>query len=68
MALSMDSVTEPPPSAATAMPAEAPLAMPVQSLTRFSRREKRRWAAPTLAYTPWAARLFVFGGALALTL
>jgi membrane glycosyltransferase len=68
MALSVDSVTEPPPSTAPAMPAEAPLAMPVQSLTRFARREKRRWAAPALAYTPWAARLFVFGGALALTL
>ncbi len=42
--------------------------MPVQSLTRFSRKERRPWAAPLLAYRPWAARLFVFGGALALTL
>jgi membrane glycosyltransferase len=64
----MDSVTELPAPIAFAMPPEAPLAMPVQSLTRFSRKDRRRWAAPTLAYTPWAARLFVFGGALALTL
>ena len=48
-------------------PQEAPLAMPVQSLTRFSRKERRSWAAPALAYRPWATRLFVFGGALALT-
>src|SRR5580698_8833839 len=67
MALSMDSVSEPPPPETLATPPEAPLAMPVQSLTRFSRKERRPWAAPLLAYTPWAARLFVFGGALALT-
>ena len=49
-------------------PAEAPLAMPVQSLTHFTRAERRAWAAPALARTPWAARLFVFGGALLMTL
>jgi len=49
-------------------PPEAPLAMPVQSLTRFSRAERRAWAAPQLARSPWAARLLVFGGALLLTL
>jgi membrane glycosyltransferase len=64
----MDSVTAPPAQPLPAMPPEAPLAMPVQSLTRFARKERRGWAAPSLAYTPWAARLFVFGGALALTL
>ena len=41
--------------------------MPVQSLTRFSQAERHALAAPSLAYTPWAARLFVFVGALALT-
>jgi membrane glycosyltransferase len=63
----MDSMTAPPASSLPATPPEAPLAMPVQSLTRFSKKERRRWAAPALAYTPWAIRLFVFGGALALT-
>jgi membrane glycosyltransferase len=63
----MDSLTPPPEGVASAMPAEAPLAMPVQSLNRFSAKERRRWTAPMLAYTPWATRLFVFGGALALT-
>src|SRR5271156_6937724 len=50
-----------------AMPREAPLAMPVQSLRRFSRSERRAWADPARARTPWLERLFVFGGALALT-
>jgi len=63
----MDSVIAVTESTLPATPPEAPLAMPVQSLTRFSRKERRPWAAPWLAYTPWAARLFVFGGALALT-
>ena len=63
----MDSVTEPAAVTLPATPPEAPLTMPVQSLTRFSRKDRRVWAAPSLAYTPWATRLFVFGGALALT-
>ena len=63
----MDSVTAAPSPAAPATPPEAPLAMPVQSLIRFSRKERRPRAAPSLAFTPWATRLFVFGGALALT-
>ena len=50
-----------------AMPREAPLAMPVQSLRQFSRSERRAWVDPTRARTPWLERLFVFGGALALT-
>ena len=49
------------------MPAEAPLAMPTQSLTHFSHRERRPLQAPQLAYTPWLSRLFIFGAALALT-
>jgi membrane glycosyltransferase len=50
-----------------AVPPEAPLAMPTQSLTRFKRSERRKATAPELAYTPWASRLFVYGGALAVT-
>nr|WP_281276993.1 glucans biosynthesis glucosyltransferase MdoH [Methylobacterium radiodurans] len=50
---------------ASAMPPEAPLAMPVQDLARFDagtvRRPARRHPAP------WAARTLVFGGGLALT-
>jgi len=61
----MDSVTANAPRPAT--PPEAPLAMPVQSLTRFSRAERHKLLAPQLGYTPWASRLFIFGGALALT-
>jgi membrane glycosyltransferase len=63
----MDSLIAAAETALPATPPEAPLVMPVQSLTRFSRKERRQWAAPLLDYTPWAARLFVFGGALALT-
>ena len=62
----MDSLTTP-PVAAPAVPPEAPLAMPVQSLRRFKRAGRRRWSAPQLASTPWFARLFVFGGAAAAT-
>jgi membrane glycosyltransferase len=50
-----------------ATPREAPLAMPVQSLRRFPRSARRAWINPARAVTPWFARLFVFGGALALT-
>jgi membrane glycosyltransferase len=67
----MDSVTAAPAALAAPKPAtppEAPLAMPVQSLSRFSRRDRRRPVAPSLALTPWVARLFVFGVALALTM
>ena len=62
----MDSLTTP-ALAAPATPREAPLAMPVQSLRRFGRAERRAWAAPRLARTPWLARLLIFGGAAALT-
>jgi membrane glycosyltransferase len=59
--------TAAPAATAPAMPREAPLAMPIQSLRRFSRSERREWTDPTRARTPWLERLFVFGGALALT-
>ena len=48
-----------------AMPPESPLAMPIQSLTRFDKRQRRSWARP--GGPPWFARLFVFGGTLCIT-
>jgi membrane glycosyltransferase len=53
--------------ASTALPPEAPLSMPTQSLTRFHRSERRKSVAPRLDRGPWLARLFVFGGAMAIT-
>ena len=50
---------------APAMPPEAPLPMPVQDLARFDRGTVRR--PLRRRRPPVAARLFVFGGALALT-
>jgi membrane glycosyltransferase len=50
-----------------AMPPENRLDMPVQSLRRWSGAEERRLSAPHLYRVPWLARLFVFGGAAALT-
>src|SRR5579883_1528933 len=67
MALPMDGLTAEARIKQPGMPPEAPLEMPTQSLTHFSRAERRILQAPDLAYTPWASRLFIFGGALALT-
>ena len=53
------------PSACT--PAEAPLAMPTQSLSRFSNAERRKSLVRRLELGCWLARLFVFGGGFALT-
>ena len=65
----MDSLTAPASALVQpATPREAPLAMPAQSLRKFSRRERRRWVSPRRARAPWLARLCVFGGAAALTL
>ena len=44
-----------------AMPPEAPLAMPTQPLSRWSKDEVRPLVAPKLWKTPWASRIFVFG-------
>lgn len=55
------------PDALTSMPPEAPLAMPMQSLTRFCRKERRRNVARHFAAGCWLARFIVFGGALGLT-
>ena len=47
------------------MPVERHLAMPVQSLSRFDKAERRPWIERRRS--PWIARLAVFGGGLALT-
>src|SRR3954451_15094390 len=57
----------PAPAPGPAMPAESPLAMPVQSLSTWSPAEERPLAAADPYRPPWLARLFVFGGAAALT-
>jgi membrane glycosyltransferase len=49
------------------MPDESPLAMPVQLLSRFDKSHRRAWVNPLNRSVPWLARLFVFGGGLALT-
>jgi membrane glycosyltransferase len=49
------------------MPPESRLEMPVQSLSRWSAQDGRRLAASDPYRAPWLARLFVFGGAAALT-
>ena len=76
MALPMDSLTltpkDPGPgemgsSRGSSMPGFAPLAMPAQSFRRFSRRDRRALAAPSLARPPILTRVIVFGGAFALT-
>ena len=54
-------------SLGSSMPAFAPLAMPAQSFKRFSPQRSPPLAAPALAHAPFLTRLFVFGGALALT-
>jgi membrane glycosyltransferase len=68
----MDALTDRPPSLPPlrerqAMPAHAPLAMPAQSLRRWSDADRRPLTAPDLWRTPWFARLVAFGGMLAIT-
>ncbi|MEN5081519.1 glucans biosynthesis glucosyltransferase MdoH [Bosea sp. TWI1241] len=55
------------PAPFQATPPENRLDMPVQSFQRWKRADTRKPAAPGAWRTPWLARLFVFGGALALT-
>ena len=50
-----------------ATPPESPLSMPVQSFRKWRREERRAPADRARWTTPWGKRLFVFGGALALT-
>ena len=68
----MDALTDRPPSLPPlrerqAMPAHAPLAMPAQSLRRWSDADRRPLTAPDLWRTPWFSRLVAFGGMLAIT-
>jgi membrane glycosyltransferase len=67
----MDTVVErrqqPAPAAEPALPPERPLDMPAQSFRRWSSADERKPARPAAWKTPWLARLFVFGGAFALT-
>ena len=70
MAVPLDTLTPPTLQAAgsnfrPAMPPEAPLAMPVQSLEAWNRRDGHRPLAPERR--PWGARAFVFGAAALLT-
>lgn len=73
MALSLDALTrtEPAPPEVIRpeppLPPESHLEMPVQSLRTWSSKNERALSAPHLYRTPWLARLFVFGGAAALT-
>ncbi|MCC0005664.1 MAG: glucans biosynthesis glucosyltransferase MdoH [Methylobacteriaceae bacterium] len=55
------------PQTAPAMPPESHLAMPVQSLSRFDKKARRKWLLPANTRSPWLSRLVVFGGGLALT-
>jgi membrane glycosyltransferase len=55
------------PAPSPAMPPESRLDMPVQSLSRWDEREERRPIEPGAEPGPWLVRLFVFGGAAALT-
>lgn len=72
MALQMDALTERPASVPTlreraAMPPHAPLAMPVQSLRRWSDGDRRARKVPELWRTPLLARFIAFGGMAAVT-
>lgn len=50
------------------MPAEEPLDMPVQSLSRFNRASRRTWQTAANRHAPVFTRLAVFGGALLMTI
>jgi membrane glycosyltransferase len=55
------------PDAFACVPPEAPLAMPTQSLTEFDRAERHQKITRHPSIGGWLTRLFVFGGALCLT-
>ena len=50
------------PNERPAMPPEAPIAMPAQPLSRWSKKDVRQLVAPGLWKTPWVSRIFVFSG------
>ncbi|MGH6850178.1 MAG: glucans biosynthesis glucosyltransferase MdoH, partial [Methylocella sp.] len=56
----------PAPEAFVCVPPDAPLAMPVQSLTQFNRAERRKLIGHPV-FGGWLARFLVFGGGLGLT-
>jgi membrane glycosyltransferase len=55
------------PDAFACTPPEEPLAMPTQSLSRFDRSERRRNSVRHSGFRTLLARLFIFGGGLAIT-
>lgn len=55
------------PAPVEATPPENRLEMPVQSFRSWNASEGRKRAVPQAWRTPWLARIFVFGGAWALT-
>ncbi|MCI0467301.1 MAG: glucan biosynthesis glucosyltransferase H, partial [Beijerinckiaceae bacterium] len=55
------------PGALAATPPEAPLAMPAQSLSEFDPAARHKDIAVHKRAWCWLTRVFVFGGALALT-
>lgn len=55
------------PTPVEATPPESRLEMPVQSFRSWNASEGRKPAVPQAWRTPWLARIFVFGGAWALT-
>ncbi len=67
----MDALTESrpgaPPTMGPTMPPESPIAMPVQSLSRFDTKARRKWLLAANMRSPWLSRIMVFGGGLALT-
>jgi membrane glycosyltransferase len=56
-----------PASALASMPTESPMAMPVQSLTRFDRRTRRTPVDRSANWWTFFSRLITFGGGFALT-
>jgi membrane glycosyltransferase len=51
-----------------ALPREIAMNMPVQSFERWAQKDRYRWQDPDQSYTPWLARLCVFGGGLLVTI
>lgn len=61
------SATPAPVEPDSGLPPEAPLSMPTQSLRRWGKGARRPFMSPASMRRPWLTRLFVFGGAIALT-
>jgi membrane glycosyltransferase len=63
-----ESGVDAPPVSLAAMPPEAPIPMPIQSLVAWNRRQMRSWADPVVSRSPWIARTIIFIGMSVLTL